>query len=228
MMWRGFLAVVAVVGLVLVPASPASGQSLSKELKEQLRELGRKMAVKSRDVPPPWYAPSAAPLFRFALVADMHLNRSREPARSAAAEWSSGSPQSRERPCQRVDLIARRQRLRRPLDQRQVARQAVQVDAELGRHERVVALGEERHTRPVSTSPLPPLAMPGLPVGLTQTSPSGSAMSDRWPLSTTTAPLAWAACRTAPRRSRRRFVPCTGMRAFRDAGRCRQSPILLR
>ena len=40
---------------------------------------------------------------------------------------------------------------------------------------------------PASTSPLPPLARPGLPVGLTQTRPSGAATTVRAPFSTTTA-----------------------------------------
>ena len=37
---------------------------------------------------------------------------------------------------------------------------------------------------PPSTSPLPPLAMPGFPVVFTRTGPSGEAVSVRWPLST--------------------------------------------
>jgi hypothetical protein len=40
-------------------------------------------------------------------------------------------------------------------------------------------------TIPVSMSPVPPVAIPGLPVGFTQTVPSGAAISVRCPLSTT-------------------------------------------
>src|SRR5215831_953836 len=42
-------------------------------------------------------------------------------------------------------------------------------------------------TIPESTSPVPPVAMPGLPVGFTRTCPFGSATTERAPLSTTTA-----------------------------------------
>ena len=38
---------------------------------------------------------------------------------------------------------------------------------------------------PVSTSPVPPVAMPGLPVGLMNTCSSGVAMTVRCPLRTT-------------------------------------------
>ena len=38
---------------------------------------------------------------------------------------------------------------------------------------------------PVKTSPVPPVAMPGLPVGFTHTVPSGETISVRCPLSTT-------------------------------------------
>ena len=41
---------------------------------------------------------------------------------------------------------------------------------------------------PASTSPVPPLAIPGFPVGFTAVRPLESATSVRWPLSTTTAP----------------------------------------
>ena len=42
--------------------------------------------------------------------------------------------------------------------------------------------------RPASTSPVPPVAMPGLPVGMTQRAPSGLATTVRAPFRTTTAP----------------------------------------
>ena len=43
-------------------------------------------------------------------------------------------------------------------------------------------------TMPASTSPMPPLAMPGLPVGTIATRPSGSAITVRAPFSTVTTP----------------------------------------
>ena len=47
-------------------------------------------------------------------------------------------------------------------------------------------------TMPVRISPVPPVAMAGEPVGLTQVSPSGKAMTVRSPLRTTVAPLSAA------------------------------------
>ena len=46
--------------------------------------------------------------------------------------------------------------------------------------------------RPVKTSPVPPVARPGFPVGLRKSRPSGVAVTVRWPLRTATAPLARA------------------------------------
>ena len=54
---------------------------------------------------------------------------------------------------------------------------------------------------PASTSPLPPLAMPGFPVGFTAQRPSGAAMTVAAPFSTTTAPVSRAFCWAAPSRS---------------------------
>ena len=54
---------------------------------------------------------------------------------------------------------------------------------------------------PASTSPLPPLAMPGLPVGFTAQRPSGAATTVAAPFSATTAPVSLAFCRAAPSRS---------------------------
>ena len=54
---------------------------------------------------------------------------------------------------------------------------------------------------PASTSPLPPLAMPGLPVGFTAQRPSGAATTVAAPFSATTAPVSLAFCRAAPNRS---------------------------
>ena len=53
---------------------------------------------------------------------------------------------------------------------------------------------------PPRTSPMPPLAMPGLPVGFTFTWPSGSAISVWNPLRTTMQPVARAASRAASMR----------------------------
>jgi len=55
---------------------------------------------------------------------------------------------------------------------------------------------------PERTSPVPPVAMPGLPVGLTQAAPSGRAMTVRCPLSTTTAPDSTAKARAVSSRRR--------------------------
>ena len=54
---------------------------------------------------------------------------------------------------------------------------------------------------PASTSPLPPRAKPGLPVGFTAHRPSGAAMTVRAPFSTTTASHAFAKRRAVPSRS---------------------------
>ena len=56
-------------------------------------------------------------------------------------------------------------------------------------------------TMPVRISPVPPVAMPGLPVVFTQASPSGCATSVRWPLSTTIHSCSRANLRATPRRS---------------------------
>ena len=53
---------------------------------------------------------------------------------------------------------------------------------------------------PVSTSPLPPLANPLPPVVFTRTSPSGDAVTVRWPFSTRTQP--WAMAKSCAARSR--------------------------
>ncbi len=41
---------------------------------------------------------------------------------------------------------------------------------------------------PVRTSPVPPLAMPGFPVGLRKVGPAGALITDSAPFSTTWAP----------------------------------------
>ena len=57
---------------------------------------------------------------------------------------------------------------------------------------------------PVSRSPVPPVAMPALPVRLTNERPSGPAMTVRCPLSTT-----WTRCAAAKSRACSRRSDCT-------------------
>ena len=70
---------------------------------------------------------------------------------------------------------------------------------------------------PVSTSPLPPFAMPGLPASMTYIRPAGCAMIVRWPLSTVMQPYRRAnshAPRSRPFSSeppRRRNSPSCGV-----------------
>lgn len=72
----------------------------------------------------------------------------------------------------------------------QVRGQAVQVDGGLHGAGGVAGYcARSPAMRPVSRSPLPPLPMPGLPVVLTATRPSGCAMSVRAPLSTSVTPM---------------------------------------
>ncbi len=56
-------------------------------------------------------------------------------------------------------------------------------------------------TIPVRMSPVPPVAMPGLPVVFTQASPSGCTTSVRWPFSTTISSCSRANFRATPSRS---------------------------
>ena len=64
---------------------------------------------------------------------------------------------------------------------------------------------------PVRMSPVPPVPMAGVPVGLIQTRPSGNAISVRWPFSTSvTSRVAWrrrAPCPRGPSALRRWILP---------------------
>ena len=68
---------------------------------------------------------------------------------------------------------------------RQIAGHAVQVHGSLQAASASSSCASHAAIMPVSTSPVPPVAMPGLPVGLMNTLPSGVAISVRCPLSTT-------------------------------------------
>ena len=50
---------------------------------------------------------------------------------------------------------------------------------------------------PVSTSPVPPVPIAGVPVGLIHTRPSGNAITVRWPLSTSVTARSMANARRA-------------------------------
>ena len=54
---------------------------------------------------------------------------------------------------------------------------------------------------PVRMSPLPPVPIAGVPVGLIHTRPSGNAITVRWPFSTSVTPCSVAKARATPTRS---------------------------
>src|SRR2546430_4504466 len=81
------------------------------------------------------------------------------------------------------DVHRRQPRIAHLLGQ-EIAGEAVQVDRGAGGVERVDSRPRSATVIPARTSPMPPLAMPGLPVGFTFTCPSGSATSVWWPFST--------------------------------------------
>ena len=91
---------------------------------------------------------------------------------------------------QRVDDVAGDEAGLRAQAGGAIAGGAVQVDGGAGGGEGVDAAGlgcqraSAAATMPVSTSPVPPVPRPGLPVGFTARRPSGAAMTVRAPLST--------------------------------------------
>src|SRR5438034_458677 len=107
-----------------------------------------------------------------------------------------------ERLGKRRDDVAGDQRLLADALGGDVAREPVEVDGRLERHARGHPASEEGAEDSREDVAVPPLAIPGFPVGFTKTRPSGSPITLQAPLRTTCAPWRVANSRTVVIRAR--------------------------
>jgi hypothetical protein len=67
--------------------SQSFGQAIPPGVEKHLKKMAQEMEVPTAKNPPPWFDPKAEPLFRFALLADIHLTPGREKLLHAAMTY---------------------------------------------------------------------------------------------------------------------------------------------
>ena len=158
----------------------------------------------------------------------------RHPLRRSVA--AAGRERTLATPGQRLDQVARDERLLAELRRREVARAPVHERRRSGGASSAPCRASSEPMTPASTSPVPPVAIPGLPVGFRpRLARPARRRACAAPFSTTIAPVsrasAWAASsrsraagRRSSRPSRRAISPGCGVSDRRGAARAQQRP----